>query len=110
MFERLRAMFVRPKLSNESRDFITQLAQTRIWILAIGIRGTPPTPDIADPAWSEAVAAHRVNVSELGDDDSVLPFNYDREGRQVLPFFTSCEGAEGFAANKDFPTSIAVFQ
>ena len=110
MLDRIRQMFVRPKLSDESRDFITRLATSDIWILAIGLRGTPPTPRGTDPAALEAIAAHRIDVSELGDDDSVFPFNYERDGRQVLPFFTSEERARHFASDSGFPTDVTVFQ
>ena len=110
MLDRIRQMFSRPKVSAESRDFITGLASTEIWILAVGLRGTPPTPSATDPAADENIAAHRIDVSELGDDDSVFPFNYERDGKQVLPFFSSEEHARRFASDSGFPTDVTVFQ
>ena len=49
-------------------------------------------------------------MSEIGDDDSVFPFNYERDGRQTLPFFSSAERASHFAADISFPTNPTVFQ
>jgi len=65
-------MFSKPKpmLSDESRDFITKLARGDIWILAVGLRGTPAIPSVTDPAAFDIIAAHRIDVSEIGDDDS----------------------------------------
>ena len=110
MFDRIRQMFSGPKLSDESRDFITKLASSRIWILAVGLRGTPAIPSHTGPEALEIIAAHRVDVAELGDDDSVFPFNYEQDGKQVLPFFSSEEGAKRFASESGFPTDVTVFQ
>ena len=98
MIERIRQMFskAKPTLSDEARDFITKLADSDIWILAIGIRGTPAMPSLTDPAAFDVIAANRMELSEVGDDDSVFPFNYERDGRQVLPFFRSEERARHF--------------
>ena len=49
-------------------------------------------------------------MSEVGDDDSVFPFNYERDGRQALPFFSSAERAQKFACATGFPTDVTVFQ
>jgi len=38
MLDRIRQMFSKPKLSDEARDFITKLATSDIWILAVGLR------------------------------------------------------------------------
>ena len=112
MLDRIRQMFSKPKpnLSDEARDFITKLATSDIWILAVGLRGTPAIPSITDPAAFDIIAAHRIDVSEIGDDDSVFPFNYEREGKQTLPFFSSEEGARHFAADTGFPNDPTVFQ
>lgn len=112
MFDRIRQMFSKPKptLSDESRDFITTLAASDIWILAVGLRGCPATPSLTDPATLDLIAAHRIDVSEIGDEDSVLPFNFDRDGRQALPFFSSAEHARQFAATAALSASVTVFQ
>ena len=110
MFDRIRQMFAGPKVADESRDFITKLAASRIWILAVGLRGTPPIPSHTGPEALEIIAAHRVDVAELGDDDSVFPFNYEQEGKQLLPFFSTEERAKQFAADSGFPTDVTVFQ
>ncbi len=110
MFDRIRQVFSKPKVSDESRDFITKLAAGDIWILAVGLRGTPAIPSVTDPAAFHIIAAHRIDVSEVGDDDSVFPFNYERDGRQTLPFFSSAERAQEFASATGFPTDVTVFQ
>jgi hypothetical protein len=110
MVDRIRLALSRPKLSDESRDFIAKLATSRVWILAVGIRGTPAIPNAADPEALEIVAAHRIDVSEIGDDDSVFPFNYEQDGKQVLPFFSAEERARRFAFDSRFPTGMTVFQ
>ena len=112
MFDRLRQMFSKPKpiLSDEARGFITKLATSEIWVLAVGLRGTPAIPSITDPAAFDIIAAHRIDVAEIGDDDSVFPFNYEREGKQTLPFFSSEERARHFAADSGFPSDPVVFQ
>src|SRR5437763_5792474 len=112
MLDRIRQIFSKPKpnLSDEARDFITKLAASDIWILAVGLRGTPVVPSITDPAAFDIIAAHRIDVSEIGDDDSVFPFNYERDGRQTLPFFSSAERAKQFATATGFPTDVTVFQ
>src|SRR5947208_8354418 len=110
MLNRIRQMFSKSKLSDEARDFITKLATSDIWILAVGLRGTPAIPSITEPAAFDIIAAHRIDVSEIGDDDSVFPFNYERDGRQTLPFFSSEERAKRFAADSGFPTDVTVFQ
>ena len=112
MFDRIRQIFSKPnpKQSDEAHHFITKLATSDIWILAVGLRGTPAIPSITDPAAFDIIAAHRIDVSEIGDDDSVFPFNYEREGKQTLPFFSSEEGARHFAADTGFPNDPTVFQ
>ena len=66
MLDRLRRMFSKSRsgLSDEAREFITKLATSDIWILAVGLRGTPVIPSITDPAAFDIIAAHRINVSE----------------------------------------------
>jgi len=112
MLDRIRQMFSKPKpnLSDEAHDFIVNLARSYIWILAVGLRGTPTIPNITDPAAFDIIGAHRIDVSEIGDDDSVFPFNYERHGRQALPFFSSEERARHFAVEKRFPTNPTIFQ
>ncbi len=110
MIDRLRQLFSKPKLNAEDMDFFTKLATSDIWILAVGLRGTPSVPNIANEEAFETLAAHRIDVSEIGDDDSVFPFNYERDGRQFLPFFTSEERARHFAHDSGFLTDLAVFQ
>jgi hypothetical protein len=110
MLERIRHLFSKPKLSNEAREFITKLAKDDIWILAVGLRGTPAITSITDSAAFDLIASHRMDVSEVGDDDSVFPFNYEREGRQTLPFFTTEDRAKEFATSAGFPTDVTVFQ
>jgi len=116
MLDRIRQMYSKPKprLSDEAKDFITKLATSDIWILAIGVRGTPAMPSMTEsesfPAALKILAAHRKELSELGDDDSVFPFNYRREGRQMLPFFSSEERAKHFLADSGFRSDLSVFQ
>ena len=110
MLGRIRQMFCRPTLSGESRAFISRLEASPIWILAVGVRGTPAIPASTGPEALEVIAAHRVDVAELGDDDSVFPFNYEQDGKQVLPFFSSEALARRFAADSGFPTDVTVFQ
>ena len=110
MLDRIRQMFSKPKLSDEEREFISKLAKDDIWILAVGLRGTPAITSVTDPAAFDVIAAYRIDVSEVGDDDSVFPFNYARDGRQALPFFTTEERAKQFATATRFPTDVTVFQ
>lgn len=112
MLDRIRQMFSKPKptLSDEARDFITKLATSDIWILAVGLRGTPAIPNVTDPAAFDIIAAHRIDVSEIGDDDSVFPFNYERDGKQTLTFFSSDERARQFAVASSFPIDVTIFQ
>lgn len=110
MLDRIRQMFSRPTVSEESREFITKLAASRIWILAVGLRGTPAIPSDTGPEALEIIAAHRLDVADLGDDDSVFPFNYEQDGKQLLPFFSSEELAKRFASDSGFPTDVTVFQ
>ena len=112
MLDRIRQMFSKPKpvISEEARDFVTRLATSDIWILAVGLRGTPAIPSLTDPAAFDIIAAHRIDVSAIGDDDSVFPFNYERDGRQMLPFFSSEDRARHFIADSGFPTDVTVFQ
>ncbi len=99
-----------PMLSNESRNFITKLASDDIWILAVGLRGTPTIPNITDPTAFDIIAAHRTDVSKVGNNDSVFPFNYEYNEKQVLPFFSSAEHAHQFSTTTNFPTDITIFQ
>src|ERR1051325_4487256 len=98
VLDRIRQVFSRPtpSLSDEARDLITKLVASDIWILAVGIRGTPAMPSITDPAAFEVIAAHRIDLSGLGDHDSVFPFTYERHVRQFFPFFSSKERPSHF--------------
>jgi hypothetical protein len=101
MLQRLRALFSPPgrNLSPHSREFIASLANSDIWVLAIGLRGTPAVSgSLRDPGVIETLAAYRKDLAELGDDDSVFSFNFDRGGTQVLPFFRSEGRAKEFVA------------
>lgn len=73
------------------------------------LRGAPAI-NPTDPAAFDIIATHRIDVSEIGDDDAVFPFNYERDGRQALPFFSSSERAQEFASAAGFPTDVTVFQ
>ncbi len=110
MIDFLRRLFSRPPdLSEASREFIEDLASSRIWILAIGIRGTPAIPRFADSEAIAMVAAHRKELSELDDDDSVFPFNFEAEGRQVMPFFSSEALAKQFLEHGELG-DVSLFQ
>ncbi len=101
---------MRPKKPIRRASVITNLASSDIWILAVGLRGTPAIPSITDPTAFDIIAAHRIDVSEIGDDDSVFTFNYERDGRQALPFFSSDERARRFASDTGLPIDVTVFQ
>lgn len=94
------------QLPEEPRDFITNLAKSEIWILAVGLRGAPSIPNIHDPSALDTFAAHRIDVSEMGDDDSIHPFNYELDGKQVLPFFSSEERAKEFLSSSAIPKDV----
>jgi len=96
-----------PSLSDESREFITKLAPSHIWLLVIGLRGTPALPSKLEDAFL-MLDAHRIDVSAIGDDDSVYPFNYKRDGAQILPFFNTEERARAFRSG--FRTDLSYFQ
>ena len=112
MLNRIRQLFGKPepKLSDDSRTFITNLAKGEIWILAVGLRGAPVIPNVADPAAWDIIAAHRIDVAEIGDDDAVFPFNCERDGRQIFPFFSSEERARHFQTDSGFQVDLSPFQ
>jgi hypothetical protein len=112
MIDSILKIFSKPKPtpSDESRAFITKLAAGKIWILGVGIRGTPAIPRNTDLEGINILAAHRIPLSEISDDDSVFPFNYERAGRQTLPFFSSVERVQQFVAANDFPTNVTFFE
>src|SRR5216110_174998 len=113
MFTWMRQIFSNPAppLPKESRDFITELAPRHIWLLVVGLRGVPAMPRLGDPAAFEIAAAHRIDVSEIGEDDSVWPFNYKRDGVRTLPFFRSKELALAFQADSGLGIELlTVFQ
>jgi len=85
-----------PTLPDESRIFIEKLAQSLIWILAIGLRGKPDLRGLDGPARREALAAHRIEVADIGPKDSVVPFNYRQGDQQILPFFSSKDCARQY--------------
>jgi hypothetical protein len=111
MLDQFRKLFspAKPKLSEESRAFIEKLAPSFIWVLAIGIRGTPTISAVYDSSAWDTVAAHRIELGDIGDDDSVVPFNYKKDGPQTLPFFSSEELAKKYLANKSWG-NISYFQ
>ena len=111
MFDFIRQRFATTKISDEERAFITQIANSEIWILAVGLRGVPQISGVFDDAALDIITAHRIDVWEAGDEDSVWPFNYQRDGRHTLPFFGSRQHAREFAA-KTLPagTETGVFQ
>ena len=112
MLQRLRELLSSPgrHLSPESREFIASLANSDIWVLAIGLHGAPAAPaSLCDPGAIDILAAHRKDLADLGDDDSVFPFNFDRGGTQVLPFFSSEDRATAFVASGPLG-DISVFQ
>lgn len=117
MLNRFRQLFNKqiPQPANEAQEFIAKLAASDVWILAIGLRGAPAAPLVTDAAsFSAAIRTltpYRKSLSELGDDNSVFPFNFRRGGRQILPFFSSEERAQEYLADSGFASDIAaVFQ
>ena len=98
MLSSLRKLFSSTTLTGESRAFVEKLASSFVWILAIGIRGTPNIGRTYDARALEAV--DRLELADLTDDDSVFAFNYGREGRQILPFFSSEDCARQFLNTK----------
>src|SRR6185295_2255926 len=76
----------------------------------LGVRGVPVIPNIADPAAWDIIAAHRIDVAEIGDDDAAVPFNCERNGRQILPFFSSEERARHFQCDSGFQVDLSPFQ
>jgi hypothetical protein len=111
MLSRIRQMLSKsqPDLSSESRDFISKLAATEVWLLVIGLRGSPAVTTDPEGAFL-ALDAHRIDVSEITDDDSVSPLNYMRDGLQVLPFFTSKEGALAFRTDNRMGADLSFYQ
>jgi hypothetical protein len=111
MLERIHQMFSKPKpsLSDESRDFIAKLTPSHIWLLVIGLRGTPAVPNNREDAF-QMLDAHRIDVSEMSDDDSVTCFNYKRDGIQTLPFFTTKEWASAFRADSGLRADLSFYQ
>lgn len=110
MLNLIRQLLLKPAVSPQQRAFITELANSEIWILAIGLRGIPAIPSIYDPAALDMIAAHKIDVAELGDDDSVFPFNYTSASKQVLPFFKSEAHAIEFSNSGCFDVDITIFQ
>lgn len=110
MFDRILQLFTKRKLSNDAREFITKLADTNIWILGVGLRGVPAITGLTDQAALEVIAANRIDVAEIGDDDSVFPHNYLWNGRQTLPFFTTEERTKQFVTTLGLPTDIELYQ
>ncbi len=89
-------------LQAESREFIAGLANAKIWVLVIGLRGAPSVSgSLSDPTVIDILAANYKDLADLGDDDSVFPFNFERDGTQVLPFFSTKEQSQEFMAGFD---------
>ena len=111
MFSRLSQFLTKSKLSEEERSFITQLSSARIWILAVGLRGTPRlSSDLNDPENLSIIAAHRIKASDVSEEDSVFSYNYYADDRQILPFFTTEDRAKEFAAKTFRPDELDIFQ
>ena len=111
MLDRFRRLFSSSSpLSDEARAFIEKLAPSYIWILAIGIRGPSETSVNYGPGNWEAIADRHIELADVDDDDSVVPFNYRRGGRQMLPFFSSEECARHYLATKSWGNSSVGFQ
>jgi hypothetical protein len=112
MWNQLRNMFSRrrPELSDEARAFITKLAASNIWILAIGLNGIPDIPQGNSSAALEALEPHLKPLAEVGDDDSVFPFNYGEGTTQVMPFFSSEERARHYLGDTGLGVDISLFQ
>jgi len=87
-----------PTVTDESRIFIEKLAASNIWVLAIGMRGRPDLRGLDGPTRRQALAAHRIELADVGPGDSIAPFRYGQGERQVLPFFSSEECARDFQA------------
>lgn len=87
-----------PAVTDESRIFIEKLAASNIWILAIGMRGRPDLRGLDGPARRDALAAHRIELADVGPGDSVAPFRYRHDDQLILPFFSSEECARDFQA------------
>ena len=112
MLDHLRKLFSpqKPALSEESHAFIENLAPSFIWILAIGIRGTPRIHAMQNSTKRDIVADHRIELADIGDYDSVVPFNFRQDGLQVLPFFSSENCAREFLATKPLLGDTSFFQ
>jgi len=86
MFARIRQIFSKPKpsLSDESREFIEKLAPSFIWVLGIGIRGTPAMPTLYGPKAWDVIAERRIELADVGDsisnttDGRYFPFSVRR--------------------------------
>lgn len=87
-----------PAVSEDSRIFIEKLAASPIWVLAIGMRGRPDLRGLDGPAKRRVLAAHRIELADVGASDSVIAFNYRQDDRQILPFFSSEDRARDFQA------------
>jgi hypothetical protein len=112
MLNFFRQIFSKPKphLSDEARAFVSKLATSDIWILAVGLRGTPSISSITDSESIAIIATHRIDVAQIGDEDSVFPFNYDQDGKSILPFFSSEARARHFFSYISLRIDPAVFQ
>jgi len=112
MLDQIRNIFSKPKpgISNEAQQFFIKFAASDVWILAVGMRGAPEIPNASDPSAFEIIASHRIDVTELGENDSVFPFNYERNGQQCLPFFSTEEMARDFIDSLGKGLDPAIFQ
>jgi hypothetical protein len=113
MFNQLRKIFSATNpaaMTDESRAFIEKLAPSYIWILAFGVRGTPSFRALDRESRLDGLAAHRIDLADVGENDSVVPFNYKHGGRQILPFFSSEEFARQYLAAKQLLGDTQVFQ
>src|SRR5262245_36332331 len=102
------ALPLEQKLSDETRAFVKKLAASGVWLLAFGLRGAENIPDRPEAGRYDNIAARRIDVSEIGPNDSFIPLSYRRQGRPVMPFFSSMERAMQFVAG--FAVDLSLFQ
>ncbi len=86
---------------DRSVEFVARLADSRIWLLAFGQQGTPNTERLSHDELLGLVAQNRKDLDDVGNEDSIVPFNFRRGSFQVLPFFSSVALAENFLAKEN---------
>ncbi len=83
-----------------STEFVTALAQADVWLLAIGQEGTETGEGLSHDELLDQVAQNRKELSEVGEDDSIVPFIFKRGPSAIMPFFSSVKFAEHFIQTK----------